>query len=112
MSRTVLSTIVVACWFLGGCAPDAFSNRAATGFDAFVNQVSRACAPLQLGPYQLARPLMGGVDADTYAYWLDQTSRLYFRRITPGAYRESLTGFFGAGNDRTIDCILTNLPSA
>jgi hypothetical protein len=93
-----------------GCAPDAMNNRAATGFNGFVDQISRACAPIQLGQYQLANPLMGGVGNDSYSYWLDQTSRLYYRSIGPDQYRESLTAFFGAGNDGTINCIIGNLP--
>ena len=95
-----------------GCAPDAYNNRAATGFNGFVDQVSRACAPVQLGRYQLANPLMGGAGGNSYDYWLDQTSRLYYRTISPAQYRESLNAFFGAGNDGTIDCIVGNLKSA
>ena len=106
--RTALVACCAAC--LAACAPEAMNNRAATGFDGFVNQISKACAPLQLGQYQLANPLMGGVGNNSYDYWLDQTSRLYYRRISPGDYRESLTAFFGAGNDGTISCILSNLP--
>ena len=93
-----------------GCAPDAINNRAATPFNAFVDKISRVCAPIQLGQYQLANPLMGGAGGNSYTYWLDQTSRLFYRRIQPAAYRESLTAFFGAGNDGTIDCIVANLP--
>jgi len=92
------------------CAPDAVNNRAATGLDGFVSQVQRACAPVQLGRYQMYNPLMGGGGDGSYDYWLDQTSRLYNRRITPAQYRESLDAFFGAGNDATIGCILANLP--
>ena len=95
-----------------GCAPDAYNNRAATGFNGFVDQVSRACAPVQLGRYQLANPLMGGAGGNSYDYWLDQTSKLYYRTISPAQYRESLNAFFGAGNDGTIDCIVGNLQSA
>jgi len=94
-----------------GCAPDALNNRVATGFNGFVDQVSRACAPVQLGQYQLGNPLMGGAGNNSYDYWLDQTSRLYYRTISPAQYRESLTAFFGAGNNGTIDCIVGNLPS-
>lgn len=88
------------------------NNRAATGFDGYINQISRVCAPIQLGQYQLANPLMGGATGNTYDYWLDQTSRLYYRRIGTAQYRESLNAFFGAGNDATIDCIVSNLPPA
>ena len=101
---------VVVTILIAGCAPDALNNRAATPFDAFINKISQACAPIQLGPYRLAEPLEGGGNG-SYDYWLDQTSRLFYRRISPAAYRQSLTAFFGAGNDGTIDCILSNLPS-
>jgi len=103
---------LVAAASLVACAPDAMNNRAATGFDGYINQISRVCAPIQLGQYQLANPLMGGATGNTYDYWLDQTSRLYYRRIGTAQYRESLNAFFGAGNDATIDCIVNNLPAA
>jgi hypothetical protein len=102
--------LLASCAALAACAPDAVNDRAATGFNGFVNDVSRACAPLQFGRYQLSNPLMGGAGGNTYDYWLDQTSKLYYRSIGPGTYRESLNAFFGAGNDGTIDCIVANLP--
>jgi hypothetical protein len=105
--RTLL---IVAAFIAAGCAPDANNNRAATGLDGYVNLVSRACAPIQLGQYQLANPLMGGAGNNSYDYWLDQTSRVYYRRISVAQYRESLNAFFGAGNDRTIDCLVSYLP--
>jgi len=95
---------------LVACAPDAMNNRAATGFDGFVNTLQRACAPLQLGESQLAHPLMGGVTPEKYDYWLDQTSRLYYRSISAAQYRQSIDAFFDGGNNATIDCILANLP--
>jgi len=101
---------LAACAALVACAPESMNNRAATGFNGFVNDVSRACAPLQFGRYQLSNPLMGGAGGNTYDYWLDQTSKLYYRSIDPGTYRESLNAFFGAGNGGTIDCIVANLP--
>lgn len=111
-SRVTRALAVVSTVCVVGCAADAVNNRAATGFDAFVNKVSQACSPIQLGPYQLSNPLMGGASGNSYDYWLDQTSRLYDRRIGAGQYRESLTAFFGAGNDGTIDCIVRELPPA
>ena len=103
--------LAAACVLLAACAPDAVNNRQATGFNGFVNDVSRACAPLQLGRYQLSDPLMGGAGGNSYNYWLDQTSRLYYRRIDAPTYRESLKACFGAGNDATISCIVSNLPA-
>lgn len=106
----VCARAAILALLAAGCAPDALNNRAATPFNAFVDQISRACAPIQLGQYQLANPLMGGATGNTYDFWLDQTSRLFYRRISPGNYRETLNAFFGAGNDGTINCILANLP--
>jgi len=103
--------LAASCALLAACAPDAVNNRQATGFNGFVNDVSRVCAPLQLGRYQLSDPLMGGAGNNSYDYWLDQTSRLYYRRIDAAGYRESLNAFFGAGNDATIGCIVSNLPA-
>lgn len=110
MSRYRPLLLAVAVTAVVGCAPDAIDNRAATGFNGYVNLVSRVCAPIQLGRYQLANPLMGGAGNNSYDYWLDQTSRLYYRRISGAQYRESLNAFFGAGNDGTIDCLVNNLP--
>ena len=108
--RNHRTLVVVAALAATACAPDAVNNRAATGLNGFVDQVSRACAPVQLGRYQMYSPLMGGGGDGSYDYWLDQTSRLYYRTISPAQYRESLNAFFGAGNDGTIGCILANLP--
>jgi hypothetical protein len=102
--------LIAAVLAAAGCAPDANNNRAATGLDGYVNLVSRVCAPIQLGQYQLANPLMGGAGNNSYDYWLDQTSRVYYRRISVAQYREGLNAFFGAGNDGTIDCLVNNLP--
>ena len=106
------SIIALCALLVAACAPDAMNNRAATGLNGFVNQVQRVCAPVQLGRYQLGNPLMGGAGDGSYDYWLDQTSSLYYHRIGAARYRESLTAFFGAGNDGTIDCILAQLPKS
>jgi len=110
LAAFLTASIMIA--MLGACAPDAMNNRAATGFNGFIDQISRACAPIQLGRYQLADPLMGGAGNSSYSYWLDQTSRLYYQRIGTAQYRQSLNAFFGAGNDSTIDCIVRNLPAS
>lgn len=106
----VRMVIAAAALCSAGCAPDAWNNRAATGFDGFVDQISRACAPLQYGMYQFSNPNIGGGDGSNYDIWLDLTSRLYYRRIGPDTYAESLDAAFGAGNRGTIDCTLRYLP--
>src|SRR6185436_6259612 len=65
---------------MSGCAPDAWSNKQATGLNAFLNQIATQCAPLQLGRYNMSGMILrndiGSTDA--YNYFFDQTSRLYF----------------------------------
>ncbi len=107
-----LAVGLVLLSLLAACAPEAMNNRAATGFNGWIDQVSRVCKPVQLGPYQLYNPLMGGVGNNSYNFWLDQSSRLYYGQLSPAAYRESLNAFFNGGNDATIDCILAQLPAA
>ncbi|MEP7328302.1 MAG: hypothetical protein ABI777_03755 [Betaproteobacteria bacterium] len=106
-SRFLIPVLAIA---VSACAPDAVNNRAATGFDGFLNQIQRSCAPLQYGRYQFADPLMGTASGNSYDYWLDQTSKLYYRRVGPDAYAESLNAFFGAGNQDSISCTLRYLP--
>lgn len=101
--------IMTAALGAAGCAPDAWNNAGATGLNGFLDQISRACAPLQYGGYQFSNPASGTSDSG-YDFWLDQTSRLYYRRISPGTYSESLNSYYGAGNQGTIDCTLRNLP--
>ncbi len=106
--RIIVSTLAAS--LATACAQEAVNNRVATGFDGFLNTIQHACAPIQLGESQLAHPLMGGVTPEKYDYWLDQTSRLYYRRISTAQYRQSINAFFDGGNDATIDCIIGNLP--
>lgn len=112
MRAIIRVSVLILLPLLASCAPEAFNNRAATGFNGFIDQVSRVCKPVQLGPYQLYNPLMGGVGNNSYDFWLDQSSRLYYRQISPAAYRDSINAFFNGGNDATIDCILGQLPAA
>ena len=109
MFRMRIAALILAL-VVAACAPEAMNNRAATGFDGFINQISRACAPLQYGQYQFADPLMGAVGGNSYDYWFDQTSKLYYRRIGSDAYAESLNAFFGPGNQGSINCTLKYLP--
>lgn len=108
---SVRLAIVTAAFGLAGCAPDAWNNRAATGFDGFVDQISRACSPLQYGMYQFASPNAADTGGSSYDIWLDLTSRLYYGLIGPGAYAEGLNATFGDGNQGTIDCTLRYLPA-
>ena len=106
----VFAVIVV----LGGCAPDAVTNRYATGFNAYLDTIAAACKPLMVGQYDMTYRLQQkGIYGDDFNYFFDATSQLYYQRKTPADYRSSINGFFGGGTttDSSIDCIIANLPA-
>ena len=110
MIRLLAHSAIALVLVLSGCAPDAMNNRQATGFNGFLKTIQVECSPLLLGGQQMSSALQTGAGDDNYNYFLDQTSRLYYRTIGPGGYSESLTAFFGPGYDRAINCILSKLP--
>ena len=101
---------------LAGCAPDAVRSVDATGFNGFIRKIATVCRPLQIGDKDIGEMLRleGGNSNDGgYDNFLDATSKHYYNRISPADYRQSLTGFFGAGtsNEASFACILNNLPA-
>ncbi|WP_420992531.1 hypothetical protein ACKI2N_031105 [Cupriavidus sp. 30B13] len=110
------ATRAAACAALlcAACAPDSIDNIQARGFDAYLDGLRRECPDMMIGDNNISDWLRtdGSPDSD-YVYWLDQTSRLYYRRITPAQYRDSVTGAFGEGKSGThaVDCIVRNLPA-
>src|SRR5215467_12862370 len=112
--RRVALAVAFSLIALAACAPDTVSNRYATGFNAYVNQIATACKPLMIGSYDMTYRLQNkGVYGDDFDYFFDVTSKLYYQRMTPADYRSAINGFFGAGatTDRGIDCIIANLPA-
>jgi hypothetical protein len=110
-----VSTLVLGV-LLAGCAPDSVRSVDATGFNGFIRKIAAVCHPLQIGDKDIGEMLRleGGSSNDGgYDNFLDATSKLYYNRISPTVYRQSLTGFFGAGtsNDASFACILNNLPA-
>jgi len=97
---------------LSGCATDSWSNVQATGFNGFLKTIQVQCSPLLLGRQEMSSALQAGAGDDNYNYFLDQTSKLYYQKIGPGGYSESLTAFFGTGYDRAINCVIAKLPAA
>ena len=90
------------------------TNKYATGFNAYIDQIAIACKPLMIGQYDMTYRLQHlGVYGDNFDYFFDATSQLYYQRKTPAEYRSSINGFFGAGaiTDRSINCIIANLPA-
>ncbi|MDW3687492.1 hypothetical protein RA280_38320 [Cupriavidus sp. CV2] len=109
--------IAAACAALAlcGCAPDSVRNFEAKGFNAYLDSVQRGCPNMMIGNNNISdwlRTDRGQNDSD-YVYWLDQTSRLYYQRITPAQYRDSVIGALGRGKSdaRAVDCIVRKLPA-
>jgi hypothetical protein len=100
------------------CAPDAWVyNKKAAGFNDYLDTVTAQCQPLWIGSMQLKTfdassvPDQGG----NFDILLDLSSRLFYQRITPTAFREAVQTQFMAATDprtnRSIDCMIAQLPA-
>jgi hypothetical protein len=109
-----LCLVLGACALSAGCAPDQFSNYQATGFNAFVDTAAVECAPLQVGPMVITRNYEPpNYAAGQYGVWLDQTSNLYYKRITPEAYIQNINNLFpGERTAVAARCLVSKLPPA
>jgi len=110
MNKTPTAAVATCCLAaccLAGCAPEAWTNRKATGFNAFVDEVADACAPLEVGPVVVTRNFQAPNYAQgQYDAWLNQTSLLYYRRITPEKYVENIRNLSTtAGTVRAAQCV-------
>jgi hypothetical protein len=101
---------------LAGCAPDAWQNYKATGFNDYLNVVQAECQPLWIGTMNLQTfdaSSVGG-QGGNFDMLLDSTSRMYYNRITPAAFRESVQALAMTSTDartnRSIDCMIAKLP--
>lgn len=114
MRPTLLSMAAVVVMTTAACAPDAVRNVEAKGFNTYLDTVQNACANTRLGSHPLGEWLRsGGDDSDSdYVFWLDQTSRLYYQRISVPQYRSSIAGAMGGdkANAAALDCIARHLP--
>ena len=101
---------------LAACAPDAWQSYKATGFNAFLDTVGNQCQPLWIGQQQLQQ-----IDSQYALGWqsnfdvfLDNTSRLYYNRMSPADYRVAVQSIALTTTDsrtnRSIDCIIAKLP--
>lgn len=114
LSHVPAAMLTAATLCLAACAPDAVSNYRARDFNAYLDALRRSCPNMVIGTNNISEWLRSGgaSDQDNYVYWLDQTSRLYYKRITVADYRASITGAMGSGKeaDRVLDCIVGHLP--
>ena len=110
--RVALLLLAIAS---AGCAPDAVTNRQATGFNGYLDTLANTCRPLVIGPYDVGSWLMMRGSSDpNYSYFFDMTSKLYYGTVSQSDYREGVTGFLGPGstNAQSFACIFANLPGA
>jgi hypothetical protein len=118
MIRSSLSTFAVAALAvaLSACAPDAWQSYKATGFNDYLNTVETQCQPLWIGSMNLPKfnASAAGGQGGSFDMLLDSTSRLYYNRITPGEFRQSVQGLAMTSTDartnRSIDCMIAQLP--
>jgi len=106
---------LTAAAVLAACAPDSFRNYEARGLNSYLDKIQDVCANTRLNGQPLGEWLRSGSDDSdsNYVYWLDQTSRLYYSRITVPQYRDSIAGSFGGSqtNADALDCIVRILPA-
>ncbi len=98
------------------CAPDAWQNYKATGFNEYLDVVQAKCQPLWFGSMNLQTfdSSSAGGQQSSFSALLDSTSRLYYNRITPDDFRAAVQsqaiGSSDARTSRTIDCMIAQLP--
>ncbi len=118
MIRSVLTTCAAAALTatLAACAPDAWQNYKASGFNDYLNTVETQCQPLWIGGMNLPKfdASAAGGQGGNFDMLLDSTSRLYYNRITPAQFRESVQSLAMTSTDartnRSIDCMIAKLP--
>lgn len=100
---------------VAGCAPDAWKNTQATGFNGWLDTVAATCQPLMIGDVDIGRSIrQNAMGDDKYSYFLDVSSRFYAGNLSRAAYRQSLESFLGPGssNDAAFACIFRSLPAS
>ena len=118
MNRNVVSNgaAIALAATLTACAPDAWQNYKATGFDDYLGTIETQCQPLWIGGMYLPKfnESSAGGQGGSFDMLLDSTSRLYYNRLTPAAFRESVQSLAMTANDprtnRSIDCMIAKLP--
>jgi hypothetical protein len=120
MERAVAARCAVAACAvaaLAGCAPDAWQNYKATGFNDYLSAVEAGCQPLWIGQMYLPKfdASYAGSQQSDFASLLDNASRLYYSRITPEQFRNGVQamtlGTADARTNRSIDCMIARLPA-
>ncbi len=99
MKRWVAALVAAAA--LAACAPDSW--RHAPTFNEFLGQISRECHPNSIGKLQIS-------NLTSDPFFINQTSRLYHKSVTPRQYVTAVNAFFPGNNAAALDCILERVP--
>lgn len=114
-ARRAVAACAVAA--LAGCAPDAWQNYKATGFNDYLSAVETSCQPLWIGQMYLQKfdAAYAGSQQSDFTSLLDSASRLYYNRISPSQFRDGVQamtlGTSDARTNRSIDCMIAQLPA-
>ncbi len=112
-----LTAAAAAAAVLSACAPDAWQSYKAAGFNQFLDTVGAQCQPLWIGGQQLPQidSQYAGAWQSNFDVFLDNTSRLYYNRMSPADYRVAVQSIALTTSDsrtnRSIDCIIAKLPT-
>lgn len=97
---------------LAGCAPDAWDNVRADGFNAWLTAMPQTCQPFWIGSrivYRLPDDMQS--QDGLYDQFLDLSSRLYYNRMSPADFRTAMQATWqGERTARSVDCMIANLP--
>jgi hypothetical protein len=113
----IVATAALAGAGLAACAPDAWQNYKASGFNDYLNVVQAECQPLWIGDMYLTTFDASAVPAQPGRFdsLLDMTSNLYYNCSTPAQFRVGLQSLVVSTNDpqtnRSIDCMIAKLPT-
>lgn len=112
LRATTLAAFTTSLALFAGCAPDAWTNVRATGFNAYLDTVQAQCQPLWIGNMYLPRIDASAVPGQEsrYTEFLDMASRFYSGRMSAADFRNGVQSLGGASGDprtnRAVDCMI------
>jgi hypothetical protein len=107
--RALAATTAAWCGaaLVAACAPDAW--KPAPGYDGFLNQVQNACYYQRIGLVNVG-DMLTNPGSTQAGYFIDETSRLYYDKITPDNWTSAVTAFMqGRSDDPGVRCVLDQL---
>lgn len=108
--RAALLAAFCATAALAACAPDAW--KPAPGYDGFLNRVQNACYYQRIGLVNVGDMLTNPGNSQS-GYFIDETSRLYFGKISRENWTSAVTAFIqGRASDPGVQCVLDQLDKA